>query len=110
MQHAVPPSPGDVIVISDLHLATSRHDPFCDDVALIGFLDNLARRAGAGTTLHLVLLGDTLDFTLVEHGGHRLDPTPAGALARSGRTGERAVDPPVPDRRLRQFKAAAMAR
>lgn len=29
-----------------------------------------------------MLLGDTFDFTLVEHGGRRLDATPAGALVR----------------------------
>jgi hypothetical protein len=84
----------------------ARHDPFCDDVTLAGFVGNLARRAAAGTTLRLVLLGDTL----VEDLGRRLDSTPAGALARSGRTDGRAADPAIPDRRLRQLEAATMAR
>jgi hypothetical protein len=79
-------------------------DLFCDDVTLAG-LDNLARRSAAGTTLRLVLLGDTL----VEHLGRGLDSTPAGALARSGRTDGRAADSAIPDRRLRQLEAATMA-
>jgi len=70
------------VVISDLHLAAGRHDPFSDDLALAAFLDALARRAAAGARLRLVLLGDTLDFALVEHDGRRLDPTVPGALAR----------------------------
>ena len=70
------------VVISDLHLAAGRHDPFSDDLALASFLDELARRAAAGARLRLVLLGDTLDFALVEHDGRRLDPTVPGALAR----------------------------
>lgn len=74
--------PTTAVVISDLHLAAGRHDPFFDDESLVAFLDSLARRAETGAPLRLVLLGDTLDFTLVEHDRRRLDPTVPGALAR----------------------------
>ncbi len=73
---------GSAIVISDLHLAAGRHDPFSDDEALVSFLQAVEHWGAAGASLRLVLLGDTLDFTLVEHDGRRLDRSVAGALAR----------------------------
>lgn len=71
-----------IVVVADLHLAAGRHDPFSSDTALVSFLDDLTTRAQHGVAPRLVLLGDTLDFTLVEVGGLRLDPTVDGALAR----------------------------
>jgi len=71
-----------IVVIADLHLAAGRHDPFSSDAALVAFLDDLATRARRGRAPRLVLLGDTLDFTLVELAGRRLDPTIEGALGR----------------------------
>lgn len=82
MTRIAPAPPRTVVVISDLHMAAGRRDPFVDDRALVAWLERLVERARAGERLRLVLLGDTLDFTLVEHAGRRLDPTPAGALAR----------------------------
>ncbi|MCW3015610.1 MAG: hypothetical protein JWO02_2702 [Solirubrobacterales bacterium] len=77
--------PGTLIVISDLHMAAGRHDPFSEDAALVAFLDELGSRARCEPPARLVLLGDTLDFTLVEVDGRRIDPTVAGALARLDR-------------------------
>lgn len=74
-----------IVVVADLHLAAGRHDPFSSDAALVSFLDDLAARAQRGVAPRLVLLGDTLDFTLVEVGGQRLDPTIDGALDRLAR-------------------------
>jgi UDP-2,3-diacylglucosamine pyrophosphatase LpxH len=73
----------DVVLVSDLHMAAGAIDPFAADAAFAAFLDDLrARHEAGGRPLRLVLLGDLLDFTLVEVDGRRLDPSVAGAIAR----------------------------
>jgi UDP-2,3-diacylglucosamine pyrophosphatase LpxH len=76
----------DVVLVSDLHMAAGASDPFAADAAFAALLDDLrARHEAAERPLRLVLLGDLLDFTLVEVDGRRLDPSIAGAIARLDR-------------------------
>lgn len=74
-----------VIVVSDLHIAAGRLDPFSEDAALVAFLTHVAARAHDGPPVRFVLLGDSFDFTLVEIDGRRIDQTIEGALARLDR-------------------------
>lgn len=73
----------DVVLVSDLHMGAGNDDPFVADEAFVALLGHLeARHAQATRPLRIVLLGDFLDFTVVEVAGRRLDPSVAGALAR----------------------------
>ena len=86
MTPAALPDDHDVVLVSDLHMAAGAIDPFAADAAFAALLDDLRARHAAGERpLRLVLLGDLLDFTLVEVDGRRLDPSIAGAIARLDR-------------------------
>ena len=77
---------GDLWLLSDLHLAGGGWDPFRADDAFAAFAGHLRARAQrAEQPPRLILLGDTLDFTMVEVGGRRLDRSATGALARLDR-------------------------
>ncbi|HEX8206003.1 MAG TPA: hypothetical protein VF587_08100, partial [Solirubrobacteraceae bacterium] len=71
---------GHLVVLSDLHMAAGTHDVFAADRELEALLDDLTC-APEGPP-DLLLLGDIVDFTLVEVEGRRLDTSVAGAIER----------------------------